>query len=135
WVAIFRVFYGLESKPRLKPTSTGLLLCLALLSLAAYRSFEMNQRLLWRAFGQEKITAEFLDRHAGFDVSFKLVSEALAPPPRDNGFYRFLAQSTNIPRSLDVKPVSVDLVDQLAPVPGRKPNIFVVVIDSLRRDY
>ena len=113
-MAVFRVFYGLESRVRTQASSTGVLLCAALFSLAAYRSFEVNQRQLWRAFGQEKITAEFLERHAGFDISFKLVSDALAPPPRDTGFYRFLTQNTNIPRTMEVKPQPVTFVDKMA---------------------
>src|SRR5262249_32258016 len=52
-------------------------------------------------------------------------------------FYKLLALHTNIPRSIATAPVDVDPAGPLgpSPTPGPKPNIFLIVIDSLRRDY
>jgi arylsulfatase A-like enzyme len=77
--------------------------------------------------------------HAGHDASFKLLYDVLAPRVADasssDSFYRFLQDNTNIPRAVEVDAVEIDLVDDLAATPGPKPNVFVFVIDSLRRDY
>ena len=54
---------------------------------------------------------------------------------QDNSLYAFLASNTNIPRSVLTEPVEVNLVRDLRASPGPKPNIFLFVIDSLRRDY
>jgi hypothetical protein len=78
-----------------------------------------------------------LTRQAGFNPSFRLIRDLLAVSAADGDgeYYRFLARNTNIPRSISVAPVSVDLVDRLEAAPGPKPNIFMFVVDSLRRDY
>jgi phosphoglycerol transferase MdoB-like AlkP superfamily enzyme len=76
-----------------------------------------------------------LERYAGYDASFRLIRDAISAPPRDNTFYKLLALHTNIPRTTPTSPVDVDPAGALSPSPGAKPNIFVIVIDSLRRDY
>jgi hypothetical protein len=76
-----------------------------------------------------------LESYAGFDVSFRIIRDMLSPPPRDNSFYSFLRASTNIPRSVQVSPVNVAMAAPLAAKGTQQPNIFVFVVDSLRRDY
>ena len=78
-----------------------------------------------------------LSQQAGFNPTFRLIRDLLAVsvPDGDSEYYRFLARNTNIPRSVSVAPVPVDLVDHLESAPGPKPNIFMFVVDSLRRDY
>ncbi|HEY3927966.1 MAG TPA: sulfatase-like hydrolase/transferase [Candidatus Koribacter sp.] len=81
-----------------------------------------------------------LDGFEGYDVSFRLADQALRPPVaahtgRTGNFFSFLAENTNIPRSIHVEPVDIRLVQNLAPDSRPKPNIFFIVIDSLRRDY
>src|SRR2546429_709127 len=60
-------------------------------------------------------------------------------PPRSTLFpYTTLFRSgtqTNLPPTASVPSVNVDLVHSLSPAAGRKPNIFVFVVDSLRPDY
>jgi hypothetical protein len=77
-----------------------------------------------------------LDTYAGADVSFKTAYSILAHSVDNNAyvpFYDFLKQHTHLARA--VGPANVPLVANLQPVPGAKPNIFLFVIDSLRRDY
>jgi hypothetical protein len=76
-----------------------------------------------------------LESYAGFDVSFRIIRDMLSPPPRDNSFYSFLRASTNIPRSVQVNPVNVEMAVPLAATGTPQPNIFIFVVDSLRRDY
>jgi hypothetical protein len=76
-----------------------------------------------------------LESYAVFDVSFRIIRDMLSPPPRDNSFYSFLRASTNIPRSVQVNPVNVEMAVPLAAQGTPQPNIFIFVVDSLRRDY
>ncbi|MGD9903567.1 MAG: sulfatase-like hydrolase/transferase [Vicinamibacterales bacterium] len=52
------------------------------------------------------------------------------------GFFDYLQAHTNIARSIAVAPVPLSLADlDASPAAGRPPHVFVVVVDSLRRDY
>jgi Sulfatase len=80
--------------------------------------------------------SDSLERYAGTDISLKtayaVVTRSVA---RDNygAFYGFLKSRTNIREPEG--PANVSLVANLSPSSGAKPNIFIFVIDSLRRDF
>jgi hypothetical protein len=79
-----------------------------------------------------------LERHSNYDVGFLVARSAFSLPVASvhrNSLYSFLASNTNIPRSVPTGPVEVNLVRNLRPNIGPKPDIFIFVIDSLRRDY
>jgi phosphoglycerol transferase MdoB-like AlkP superfamily enzyme len=61
--------------------------------------------------------------------------EVQAEPDEDNGFYGYLKRNTNLLPTVQVAPVEVKLVENLKPTNKAKPNIFVIVVDSLRQDY
>lgn len=78
------------------------------------------------------------DEYGNYDVSFRLARGILSPPvavAADDSLYPFLVSNTNIPRSVRTDPVEINLAGKLTTTAGPKPNIFVIVIDSLRRDY
>lgn len=50
-------------------------------------------------------------------------------------FFDFLQAHTNIGRSIPVAPTPVRFTDLATGAPGRRPHVFVFVVDSLRRDY
>jgi hypothetical protein len=64
-----------------------------------------------------------------------VIYDAIAPAESDGGFFRFLTQNTNIPRSTPIAPAPMNLVAHMTPTSSPKPNIFMIVVDSLRRDY
>ena len=79
-----------------------------------------------------------LDAYAGSDISFKTAYSVLSRPVDNQAyrqFYEFLKQHTNLTRNDSAGPVDVSLVPDLRATPGPKPNVFLFVIDSLRRDY
>jgi Sulfatase len=86
--------------------------------------------------GDESRWSNRLENYAGSDISFK-TAYALAARSVESGnydgFYDFLKSRTNIREP--ERPVNLSLVGDLQPIPGSKPNIFIFVIDSLRRDY
>ena len=77
-----------------------------------------------------------LEQEAGANVDVGLLRELLAPARATRqSIYRMLQANSNIPRSVATPPVSIQHVDNLQPVPGPRPDIFIFVVDSLRRDY
>jgi len=135
WILAFRMFFSNASRGTFRPSATGRLLTCALLILPTYRSWEAAKMAAWDATGEKQTLQHFLDQWSGYDVSFKLIRDVMYRDSEDQGFYRFLAENTNISRSVHVAPVPVNLVDQLEYSEGSKPNIFMIVVDSLRRDY
>ncbi|GLH72932.1 hypothetical protein GETHLI_14340 [Geothrix limicola] len=87
------------------------------------------------AFAERRLGA-LLDQEAGRDVSVRLLREALSPLRQaQQTIYRILQKNSNIPHDVRTDPVEIQHVERLAPAPGPKPDIFIFVVDSLRRDY
>jgi predicted AlkP superfamily pyrophosphatase or phosphodiesterase len=139
WIATFANFY--ELAPRKQREGMSLfgrvaLICVAVGSFGAYKSLGLWQRYYQRQTEGKKVdVAAVLEAYSGFDASFKLLHDLLAPAGGRPGFYKFLLDNTNLPWSAGTHPVEVDLVNNLTPTNSPKPNIFIIVIDSLRRDY
>lgn len=76
-----------------------------------------------------------LETYANFDASFRLIRDGISAPPKDDTFYKLLALNTNIPRSVTTNPVDIDPAGKITASTGFKPNVFFLVVDSLRRDY
>ena len=106
----------------------GRMLVIIVIAMIGYRTTAS-------AMGPRPQLGAALESYAGFDVSFRMIRDMLSPPPRDNSFYSFLRASTNIPRSVQVNPVNIEFANPVAPSGKRPPNIFIFVVDSLRRDY
>jgi hypothetical protein len=81
--------------------------------------------------------ATALEHHSALDASFAAATELLASSNnRDcDALCQFSREQTNIPASALVKLPNIDLVQNLEPTAGKKPNIFIIVVDSLRQDY
>jgi hypothetical protein len=129
WLAAFLVLYR---RPLLMPglrVPAAVALAIAVIPATVFRALEASP-----LYQRDDRT---LSRQAGFNPSFRLIRDLLAvsAPDSDREYYRFLSRNTNIPRSVSVAPVSVDLVDRMEAAPGPKPNVFLFVVDSLRRDY
>jgi arylsulfatase A-like enzyme len=76
-----------------------------------------------------------LDLYAQNDLSFGVVHRLLSSPfsaAEHEDLYRFLVANTNV--TAPVPPADLHLVDSVQ-LAAYRPNIFVIVIDSLRRDY
>ncbi len=138
WAAIVAFFY-VSAGPSRKPGGAG-----TIVTVAGVLCLFMGAVVLqphW-ASASTKLTPEgfaFLDEYSNYDVGFRLARSILSPPPaaapEDDSLYTFLVNNTNIPRSAHTEPVNIKLDGDLVASSGPKPNIFIVVIDSLRRDY
>ncbi|MCU1310788.1 MAG: hypothetical protein JWO20_1913, partial [Candidatus Angelobacter sp.] len=129
WAGAFAFFYRIiPANQSRRPVMT--LIVLAAMCFAGYKTL---------TYAQSKLLSDAtLDRYAGYDVSFKVARDILAPALDDESFqsfYDFLQQNTGLAESAKVAPVDIKLVDRLQPTKSEKPNIFIFVVDSLRQDY
>src|SRR5262249_23836542 len=92
---------------------------------------------LGAASGPSSGSTPIVDTWKGRDPSLRLIADALATaaPVSDQGFVEFLQRQTNIPRSVQVEPVTIELAALSGAPAAVRPHIFLFVIDSLRRDY
>jgi arylsulfatase A-like enzyme len=129
WLAVFAAIYRTPLRVPTGPRSVSAMLLMAIGVVIGFRTLEATPLL--------QSHLKLLDHYAGYDVSFRLIRDILAPPVAsgDEAFYRFLSQNTNIPRSTAVAPAEVNLVERFEANHTSKPHIFIFVIDSLRRDY
>ena len=63
------------------------------------------------------------------------ILESDVPTEGVGDLVRFLHAQTNIPRDTQVEAVNVDLAQLTGEPAAQRPNVFIFVVDSLRRDY
>jgi arylsulfatase A-like enzyme len=125
WLLAFAFFYWMSRVARTRQMRVLPLLAIAFAATGAYR---------YLAAGTD--TSHQLQSYAGRNVSFRLAQALLTSSGSgDGGLYDFLSKRSNIARSIAVKPVDLNIVPVISEPSGPRPNIFVFVIDSLRRDY
>jgi arylsulfatase A-like enzyme len=131
WGAVLLTFYFLF--PR-HPGFVGrkhivVIVCLAAACFTGYKLF---------ALPLPSSINDSLDAYAGYDTSFRLVREILAPTLDDESyikFYDFLLKNTSLTESVQIQPVPIRIVDDLKPTTTERPHIFYFIVDSLRQDY
>ena len=136
WTGFFAFFY-VAFPARRKDGGDAMVIAAAIL-VCLYIGFIAVRPRLETTSGSQASFNEAETEYTNYDVSFRLARGVLSPPvaaAADESLYPFLVSNTNIPRSLRTDPVDINLAGTLTPTPGPKPNIFVFVIDSLRRDY
>jgi hypothetical protein len=70
------------------------------------------------------------------DPSFRTLRDVLRPPaPADEGFYPFLQRHTNLGPDIAVRAFDIRHAPLSGPPAAYRPHVFLIVIDSLRRDY
>ena len=127
WATTFSCCFAIARRTPKLARHSLIFTAIALCAAGSYKAIEASVPDLDRAF----------ESYAGYDVSFQVAHQLLAVPHAgaDQTFYRFLARNTNISRSTKVAPVNIALAGDLTPSTSRKPHIFIVTVDSLRRDY
>jgi len=130
WALLLWFFLGFARRPvGLKSAFLILLSAGAIIDLAGARLLLSHEGIGSRA-------AETLEQYADYDPSLFLIQQAFKPGMHDDAydrFYGFLNLHANVRTTAHVPEVL--LTDNLGPATSDKPNIFVFVIDALRRDY
>jgi len=86
---------------------------------------------------QESPLANAINVHSSYDVSYVVARDLLATTSKQpcDDQCNYLHEQTNIsPAMLSAAP-ELDLVDHLQPSKEKRPDIYILVIDSLRQDF
>lgn len=111
-------------------------LLLAGLTVVAYLGLHPAWTL--KVAGAETGGEEYLERYAAYGPSYRVVRDLLTSLGRDHAyeeFYVFLKSNTNMAITPSQPPPNLEPVKDFQPTTGKKPNIFLLVMDSLRQDY
>jgi Sulfatase len=122
WLAIFASVHAVVG-PHWKKVSRR---TLAAIPITAFVLFHL---LTWL---DPKVA---VDRYAALDPSARLFRDARTGHSAHTAVRYAYLRSQTLLLPLSVHPPAVDLVHPIAPIAGKKPHIFLLVIDSLRRDY
>ena len=134
WIVLSFCVYTL--RPRRKRYSVATILAVLLVAGFSYKALQATDIFWGRALGStDDDVARAMEIYAGQDTSFQLAHHILGNsremPCGD--LCRILRQYTNI-RDAEAK-TDVSLVDDLVASTTQRPNIFILVIDSMRPDY
>jgi Sulfatase len=134
WLILTAALYRLDQ--RRANYSIATVAGLLLLSVVAYKAAKLAD-LSWSSGlgATDDEIAHALDNYGERDASFALAHQILDRPQTEpcGDLCRIMREYTNV-RDARVNR-DLKLADPLEPTSGSKPNIFVVVIDSLRPDY
>jgi hypothetical protein len=134
WIVLSICAYSL--RPRRQRYSVATMLAVLLLAGFSYKALQATAIFWARPLGStDDDVARAMETYAAQDVSFQLAHHILgnAREAPCGDLCRILRQYTNI-RDAQAK-TEVNLVDQLVPTTAERPNIFILVIDSMRPDY
>jgi arylsulfatase A-like enzyme len=86
---------------------------------------------------QESPLSNAINVHSSYDVSYVLARDLLATTAKQpcDDQCNYLHEQTNIPPAMLSSAPELDLVDHLERAKGKLPDIYILVIDSLRQDY
>ncbi len=134
WVVLGVCLYRL--RPQSRSYSVVNILAVLVLSGMAYKSLQFTEIFWAKPLGStDDEVSVAMETYAAQDVSFQLAHHILGNArhqPCDD-LCRILREHTNI-RDAQAK-MDVDLVDSLQATHAYRPNIFILVIDSMRPDY
>ncbi len=108
----------------------------ALATCVVYGALNQSDSLWAADIGPNKTQIQHaLNAYSAENPSFALTHQILGyqPPQPCDTACKTLRQYSEIPGAVIAE--DVNLVEHLAPAAGPKPNIFIIVIDSLRPDY
>jgi hypothetical protein len=128
------------------------MIAVAAAGIGFYRVSELSRHHLPGLFDLEHLNVDSaLNRYSDYDLSFRIARNILqteisffpttragraeSSAPELDSFYSFLQENTNIPESVKVSPKEVNIAGRLTRTGGNRPNIFIIVVDSLRQDY
>jgi hypothetical protein len=110
-------------------TAAAAVLALAWGARAAATAGSAALRLRGAAPGRAVLAREAVD------VSLSAATRILTPARGDADFFAYLQSRTNLPRDPGRGVRDLELVKSWGPGLARKPDVFIIVVDSLRPDY
>jgi hypothetical protein len=137
WLLTFSAIYRITPGSDRRGRTTPVMLAAALAVLGCHKVLLASEgRLLGTLATTSREIRNSEERYAALNPSYQLLRELLSKPQVDEGYYQFLNRNTNISRAVRVDPAEVRLTSSINPAgAGNLPNIFLFVVDSMRRDY
>jgi len=123
WLATFAAVHAATDDRARRPSYPSFAVVLPLIAFGLYHT------VVWL---NPRVT---LDRYAAVDPSFRLIRDARTARSSDTAEYYAYLQANTLLDPNKIPPSDVDFVKPLGPTSARKPNIFLLIVDSLRRDY
>jgi len=136
-VAIAAIIYRSGRLPERKVYPFWVLLLFLAIGLGGNATLSNLDKLLPKIVnGKEFSLGEALDRYGISDNTLMVARSLLSGPIKDpcDSFCHFLLDNSNLPRRR-LTGGNFELVDRLVASSEAKPNIFIIVVDSLRKDY
>lgn len=133
WPLSFACFYRVSSTKRNQQYKTAFVISVAAIAVVGIKFADLSATKLSSKNGPVVLGAA-IERYSAYDLSLRALREA-SSQSQDESLYEYLRAYTNILPSTRVAPVQINLVDNLQKTAAKRPNIFVFVVDSLRRDY
>jgi len=134
WVALSVCVYRL--RPRRANYSAVTMLAVVFFAGFGYKSMQATQIFWGKLLGKtDDDVSRTMENYAAGDASFQLVHHLLGNGRGEvcGDLCRILRENTNVRDAEATR--DLQLVSQLVPAAGRRPSIFIFVIDSLRQDY
>ena len=139
WVAAFAACYVIARPRRHHTRGVMAAFVMPLCALGLFRGVGPASRPVLESTTEGRTLSTLLERYAGHDVSAGLLAGWLQRGPARSEdeleLFNYLQAYTGIPRSVELTAPAVAFVDDVSPTGGARPNIFIIVVDSLRRDY
>jgi hypothetical protein len=134
WTALSICVYRLRCRQMTYSVVT--MLAIVFFAGFGYKALQATEILWARPLGTtDDEVARAMENYATGDASFQLVHHLLGNGREEacGDLCRILRENTNVRDAEVVR--DLQLVNRLVPSDGRRPNIFIFVIDSLRQDY
>jgi hypothetical protein len=134
WVLLFTVAWRLFARPAGASFSLARSAGFFLLAAACALGLAQSPRL-WHTLGW-KTVSQSAAAYNGTDASFQVAQLIPRPAIRDDdrtGLFPFLIKNSLI--ADPISPPAIKLARSLSATPGPKPNIYIIVVDCMRRDY
>ena len=134
WIAMSLCVYRL--RPSDANYSAPVIVAALLASAFVYKTLQFTQIFWSKPLGAtEDDISLTLEQYGGHDASFLLAHHVLGNSRQEGcrDLCRILREYTNV-RDTHIRQ-GVNLVDNLTATRGKRPNIFIFVIDSMRADY
>ena len=139
WVAAFGAFYAVARSRPSHVRGVVMSFMVPLIALGIFRGVGPLSRPVLASTAEAKTLSTVLDSYGGYDVSAGLLAGWLQPRPErghdERELFNYLQAYTGIPRSVQLTAPTVSFVEDVSTPAPVHPNIFIVVVDSLRPDY
>ena len=139
WVGGFAACYAIARPRRNGMRGVASALVVPLVALGLFQGVGPLSRAVLASTAQPQTLSTVLDRYTGYDVPAGLLAGWLrrGPVPSEDELtlFKYVQAYTGIPRSVKLTAPTVAFVDDVSPAAPKRPNIFIIVVDSLRRDY